>query len=280
MVKSKEQLLEDEIRYAFPEQSFSGKQFDTLMQEQRDVYLIPREKMTFVIAHTLYNEEQYMEECLYDDLKMNDVDIIHILDGAWKNYPNGTAKSTDKTIEIIEKFKEEVGDRVEVVYESKDLWNNQGEKRNYQLDRIHDIVKNPYYILVKDADEFFHFPSGKQNMWLKRDMVEWQKTQNDVGIINTHAWYFDNDMWGARLFPSTNRVHYFTKRSMVVHDTNHNIVMDYNPNTLSLDKNRIFKFNSFMFINKWNLRNKERVHAKAKYMSKYKDVEHKECEYE
>jgi hypothetical protein len=47
-------------------------------------FIIPKDDMKIIIAHCIYDEEQYLEKCLEDDLKINDLDIIHILDGPWK----------------------------------------------------------------------------------------------------------------------------------------------------------------------------------------------------
>ena len=264
--KTIEEKLADEIKYGITKPT-SDKKHKELMQEQRDVYLTPPEKMTFVIAHCIYNEVEYFQECLEDDLKMNDVDIIHIVDGAWKGYEGGTAQSNDGTLEIIHNFKkkaEAVG--ILVIYDSRGVWSHESVKRNYQLKAIDKIVKTPYYILVKDGDEFFHFLNGRQSLWLKRDMVEWQKTQNDAGIISAYSYNSDIEMMGMRLFPSTNKLHYYTEKPMILHDENHKLVMDYNVPTFKMNMDRVFKFASFILINRWNIRNKDRIQEKYGYL--------------
>lgn len=271
--KTIEEKIADEVKYGFPLSKLSKRQYKEKLQEMRDIYLVPKEKMTFIIAHCIYNEEEFFKEVLEDDLKMNDVDIIHIMDGAWGGYPNGTAESTDGTIEIVLDFMKKakkVG--IEVIYESKDLtdggiWKNESDKRNAQLEAIDDIVDTPYYIMIKDGDEFFHFLSGKQNLWLKRDMVEWLESPRNVGIINANSWWYDEEMLGVRLFPSRNKIHYYTGRPMLLHDVDHNVVMDYNKDTYSVNSGRCFKFGSIMFINHWNVRNKERIYKKTSYLN-------------
>ena len=274
-----EEKLAEEVRYGITV-PLSKRQYDEKMQEQRDVYLVPTEKMTFIIAHCIYNEAEYFKECLEDDLNMNDVDIIHITDGAWANYGGGTAKSTDGTREIINNFKkraEKVG--VKVIYESRGIWSHESTKRNFQLKEIDKLVKTPYYVLVKDGDEFFHFMSGRQSLWLKRDMVEWMKTPNDVGIINTNSYNSDIDMLGVRLFPSTNKIHYYTEKPMILHDVDHELVMDYNVDTFKINTKRCFKFASFILINRWNIRNKDRIQEKFGYLHEQDNDINTKCKF-
>ncbi|MHA2092850.1 MAG: glycosyltransferase family A protein [Candidatus Kariarchaeaceae archaeon] len=284
--KSIEEKLAFEVECGYPLEKLSKKQYEEKLQEQRDVYLIPREKMTFVIAHCIYNEVEYFKDCLEDDLKFNDVDVIHIMDGAWEHYSGGTPESNDGTLEIISEFRKKakaIG--IEVIYESKDLadnggiWRNQGEKRNSQLKAIDDIIDEPYYILIKDGDEFVHFLNGRQSIWIKRDMVEWQKTSNDVGILRTNSFNSDIDLWGARFLPSTNKVHYYSEKPMIIHDTEHKVVMNYNTNGFGINNSRCFKFASLMFINHWNKRNFDRVVKKEGYIKHQLNPELTPCRF-
>ena len=284
--KTIEEKIEDEVKYGFPLSNMSKKQHAEKIEEMKKIYLVPKEKMTFIIAHCIYNEAEFFKECLEDDLKMNDVDIIHIMDGAWEGYKGGKGESDDGTIEIVLDFMKKarkIG--VEVIYESGDyansggIWKDQSEKRNAQLDAIDDIVDTPYYVFVKDGDEFFHFLSGKQNLWLKRDMIEWIKSHNNVGIVNANSWWYDEEMLGVRFFPSERRVHYYTERPMVVHDDIHDVVMDYNTEVRRMNNGRVFKFGSIMLINYWNLRNKDRIHKKENYITKQHDGDYGKCRF-
>ena len=277
--KTIEEKLADEIKYGINEAT-SKKKYKELMQEQRDVYLTPPEKMTFVIAHCIYNEAEYFQECLEDDLKINDVDIIHIVDGAWDGYVQGTAQSNDGTLEIIHNFKrkaEAIG--VKVIYDSRGVWSHESVKRNYQLKAIDKIVKTPYYIMIKDGDEFIHFMNGRQSLWLKRDCIEWQKTQNDVGILDGYSYNSDINMPSIRFFPSTNKCHYYTEKPMIVHDSNHELVMDYNVPTFKMNGERVFKFASFILINRWNVRNKDRIQNKYRYLKNQDPNVANECRF-
>ncbi len=108
--------------------------------------------------------------------------------------------------------------------------------------------------------------SGRQCIWLKRDFVKWYDLPINVGLLNAHSYYGEHDMWGARFFPSNRKLHYFTGRSMVIHDEDHNVIMDYNPETLQVDNEVCFKFNSFMLINQWTTRPQQRINQKKSYI--------------
>ena len=185
-----QEKLEAEVVHGFPNRKFSKRQFNEMVEKKRKQFIIPREEMSVIIAHCIYNEEEFFEQVLYDDLKINDLDMIHILDGAW-THTNGSIKSTDNTINIINKFKtkaEKIG--VKVVYEThpeNQIWSSEPEKRNYQFDSIRKLIPTPNYIIVKDGDEFFHHMSGRQNTWLKKDLVEWIKYPANLGLINCNA---------------------------------------------------------------------------------------------
>ncbi len=114
-----DQKLDDEVKYNLPDRIHTRKQKEALRAEQEKVYLVPKEQMGFAIAHCIYNEAQHFKEVLMDDLRMCDVDLIHILDGAWEKFEDGTPMSNDSTMEIIREFipqAEEVG--IKVIYES------------------------------------------------------------------------------------------------------------------------------------------------------------------
>lgn len=265
-----EEKLKEEIKYSTRDRKLSERQFNELLEEQKMIYLVPREKMTFIIAHCIYNEAQFLRDVLEDDLKFNDVDIIHIMDGAWQG-GGDSVKSTDGTIEIIDEFRKKVTPfGISVIYENNNeqVWLNESVKRNVQLDKINHMCPQPHYTLVKDGDEFVHFHSGRQNLWIKRDMVEWIKSPANVGIINTNAWYFDKNMWGARFLPAG--VHYYSEKPMIIHDEQHQIIMNYNEGEVKVNPKRCFKFLSLMFINKWNLRDNERIFSKLKYLDEDK----------
>lgn len=279
-----EELLRAEVTYGYPNNSFSKRQFGEMVEEKRKQFIVPKEQMQIVIAHCIYNEEQYFEECLNDDLKINDLDAIHILDGAW-THTEGEYKSTDNTVKIIDKFRKE-NPSIQVIYEThpnKEKWFSEPVKRNYQFDQIRSIFgDNPFYILIKDGDEMFHHTSGRQNTWIKKDLVEWIKYENNIGLINSNAWYSDISLLTPRLFPSTRKCHYYTGKSMVIHDENHNIISDYNPKVRnSGDPKLCFVYQSTILINKFTIRNKARSDLKTEFVKFIESQDGTDaCEYE
>jgi hypothetical protein len=228
-----------------------------------DKFITPKDSMKIIISHCIYNEEQFFEGVLYDDLKINDLDAIHILDGAWENFEGGY-QSNDNTLEIINNFRdraEKIG--IKVIYEKhpeNKIWESEPIKRNYQLKRIREIFGDkPYYNLVKDGDEFFHHLSGRQSTWMKKDLIEWIKYEQNIGLMNCNAFYSDISLMTPRLLPSTRNLHYYTGKSMVFHDENHNLVADFNPNIRnSGDPKLCFVYQNMMIINKFTIRNKKR----------------------
>lgn len=265
-----ERLLLD-IKYAHPEWKMSERQLKKELQDLYNRVTAPPEYMTLVIAHCIYNEAQFFRETLMDDLKINDVDIIHIMDGSWRHF-DGTAQSNDGTIQIIEQFKQEaekVG--IKVIYESHPegkIWESESEKRNYQFERIHQIVGNtPHYIMVKDGDETIHFLSGKKRAWMKMSLLKiYMDSPVKLGMINVNTWFFDSNLTTPRLFPSNEPYHYHTERSMTIHDGKCNLICDYNPTIMNIDKKKCFVIPDFIFINKLNIRQLERQSAKLPHV--------------
>ena len=251
----------------------SKKESDAKFTKTENRFLVPKNKMKIIISHCIYNEDQFFEGCLYDDLKINDLDAIHILDGAWQNF-KGDYQSNDKTLEIIKDFTERAKKiDIQVIYEKhpkNKIWESESIKRNYQLDRIREIfgVDNvPYYNILKDGDEFFHHLSGRQNSWLKRFFIDGFNRSDNIGLINANAYYSDIGMYAPRLFPSNRKLHYYTGKSMVIHDENHNIVADYNPTIRNSGDPRIcFKYQSIMIVNKFTIRNKQRQKDKIPFI--------------
>jgi hypothetical protein len=258
--KTIEEKLEDEVLYS---------QGSIDLPHARDKHIV-KDQINIIISHCIYNEEQYLQEVLYDDLKINDLDAIHILDGAWKNF-KGSSQSTDRTIEIIKDFTDRAATiGIKVIYEKHPedkIWESEPVKRNYQLDRVRELFPKLHYNIIKDGDEIFHHMSGRQNSWLKKDLVQWIKTENNIGLINCNAWYSDISLFTPRMFPSTRRLHYYTGKSMIIHDENHNIISDYNPTVRnSGDPKLCFVYQSMMLINKFTVRNKERQKDKIPFV--------------
>lgn len=275
-IKSIHEKLQDEVNY-------SSGNYD--MNTVKEKFLVYKKEMQVIIAHCIYNEEQFFEEVLYDDLKINDLDAIHILDGAWDKFKGGY-ESTDRTKSIVDEFRKKVEPLgIKVIYETnpeKSIWKSEPVKRNYQLERIKNLFgKYPYYIIVKDGDEVFHHLSGRINTWIKKDLIKWIKYEQNIGLINCNAHYSDISLLTPRMFPSTRDLHYYTGKSMIIHNENHNVISDYNPDVRnSGDPKLCFVYQSMMLINKFTIRNKQRQMDKipfVKYIESQKGTD--ECEF-
>lgn len=227
-----------------------------VQQEEYDFKLI--------VAYCIYNEEDFLEESLNNCLEINDLDGIHILDGAWVG-GGVTPWSTDRTLDIISKFKKN-NPQIKVVCEdtkSNELWKSQGEKRSHQLNRIEKLWGKAYMI-IKDGDETISFNSGRQNIWLKQELAGMFPA---VGILKSYAWGKDTSMIGARFIPTGQGIHYHTDKSMIIHDENCNIICDYNIDKNFVKNNICWDYDKMFYINRWNIRNHDRQVVKDKYAS-------------
>lgn len=213
-----------------------------------------------IIAYTIYNEEDFIEESLENCLLINDLDGIHILDGAWIG-GGDNVQSTDKTITIIDNFMKKHPELDVVYHVDGRLWNTQGDKRSYQLKLIEERWGKSY-IIIKDGDETIQFNSGKTDIWLKKEIVGMFPA---IGILKSYAWGHDRSMIGARILPTGMGIHYHTDKSMIIHDDNCNILCDYNIDKNLVVNEKCFTYDKMFYVNRWNLRNRKRQEIKDKY---------------
>ncbi len=257
------------MRLGYPEsRKWSDEEKAKKMDELREKFIVPVDKMRLIISYCIYNEEQYFEKSLEECLKINDFDTIHILDGAWE-HGGTTPNSTDRSHEIAMNFAKKHGvDLIWVDNPHDRLWKSESEKRNYQLKDIEKrYPDSKYYVLVRDGDELIRWTSGRNSTWMKKDLVDWHKSSQNVGIINTYAYHSDfSTMQGIRLIPSGSGIHYYTGRGMVVHDGECGLLLNYNPREgMQGNPERVFIYQSFFFVNLWNIRNEERQDIKDKF---------------
>ena len=259
-----------EVIYGNPDRKFSKRQLEEEMQKFADDWYIPQDKMKLCVAHCIYNEEKMLEKCLENDLLINDLDIIHILDGAWEHF-DGEASSTDRTKEIIDKFIEKTKNiGITIIYEThpeNKKWASESEKRNYQLERLKEICGDvPSYAIVKDADEFFHFTTGVKMLWLKKSLMELYETENSLGMMKVHPYYSHVEFHSPRLFPLSKNFHYYTEKSMCVHDENCDMVCDSHPTIHKVKTDKVFMMQPMVLINHLHLRDDERKHKKLEHV--------------
>ncbi len=216
-----------------------------------------------VVAMSVYNEEQFLESSVDNTITcISDIDGIHILDGAWK-VGGDSPVSTDRTPEIVDRLKEKYPN-VQIVYESRDIWESEGDKRNYQLKRIEEIFGKSY-IIVKDGDELFRFTNGKDHIFLK---IKLAQKYPAIGLINTYRYGGERAGLSVRLIPSHTNLHYHTGKAMVLHDENCKIMCDYNYDNFFVVNNKCFTFEGMIYVNHWNVRDRDRQWAKEKYLQK------------
>lgn len=225
-----------------------------------------------VVAMSVYNEEQFLESSVDNTIScISDIDGIHILDGAWKVGGNSPI-STDRTPEIVDRLKEKYPN-IQIVYESKDIWESEGDKRNYQLKRIEEIFGKSY-IIVKDGDEFFKFTNGRDHIFLK---IKLAQKYPAIGLINTYRYGGEKAGLGVRLIPSHTNLHYHTGKAMVLHDEKCKIMCDYNHDNFFVINNKCFTFEGMIYVNQWNIRNNDRQWAKEEYLQKVYHGQEEPC---
>jgi|FLOH01.1.fsa_nt_gi hypothetical protein len=235
-------------------------------------------KFKVVVGLCIYNEEQFIRDTLQDCLKIQDLDAIHILDGAWVD--GGTSHlSTDKTHDIIVKWI--IDNDVVVTVErkpDKTLWESESIKRNYQLDRIHQL-HGPSYVLVHDGDELLKFNCGRENIFLKETL-----SPHYPKLITMKSYSYNgvNDQIGVRVIPTGFDIHYHTDKPMLLHNESCAILVDYNFHTEPyVDEDSCWPLDIMFYVNRWNSRDLERVKSKDSYCEKVWDDKRivKNCEY-
>ena len=269
-----DERLAFDIRYQNPDRKLSKKQCLEMMQEYGEEQYVSPEYFKLAIAHCVYNEEKMLMECLENDLIINDVDIIHILDGAWEGYGEKEVNSTDRTKEIVDKFRKKIEEHkleIEVIFEENPngrLWKNESEKRNYQFKAIDKACKNTaHYTFIKDADELFHLTTGQKTVWLKRDLGSFYNLDHDLGCVRVYPYQFKQGLTEPRLFPSSKDYHFHSDRPRLIHDDKHTPVIDYHPPTFNMYGSNEVKFipDTIVIIDKPQFRDDDRISQKNKY---------------
>lgn len=220
-----------------------------------------------VVIYVIWNEEDFLEDSLNSCLNFNDLDGIYLLDGAWKG-AGDSATSTDNTKSIIQKFQKEHPEIKIVLEQPTEIWETQPQKRTHSMDRVEEIWGKSYTI-VKDGDEVIKFYSGRDNIWLKKEIAAMWPA---VGIINTFAYNSDIPMLGARLIPTGQGIHYDSERNMVIHSKDCDILCDYNLDQHFIQNRACFEINYLFYVNYWSARNLKRMEIKDGYTEIIKEV--------
>lgn len=247
-----------------------------------------------VVAMCIYNEEDFIEKTIDSLLaKVKDVDVIDILDGAWKNGGDSPI-STDKTFEIITRLQLKYFNRCSIEYRAEGrIFDNEAAKRNNQLEYIESTYGyEPYNVLVLDADERFNFHTGEFEMWIK----DYLGDLPFIGCITSYAHSSRQGMIVPRIIPGGQGIHYHNNRSMIVHNGDHTLEIDYNLDAqketfgawinsvvYGVMEKEIYLMEDFSLINFYPTRSKARLDEKGKYCKFQIEVEVKEnkpCNYQ
>jgi len=228
-----------------------------------------------VVALTIYNEEEFIEDALNNCIIINDLNGIHIADGAWEGggeEPN----STDNTEKIVKEWANNHKDIDVTWYANPEgkVWASEGTKRNAQLKNIEEIYGKAY-VVVLDGDETISFNCGRNNIWLKRKIY---KEFPKVGIINSYAYDSTIPMIGVRLIPTMQGVHYHTDRARTVHDKKCDMICDYNIEGHLVIQRATFEMPELFYVNHWNIRDYQRQISKKAYVEQVFDNDRKVSE--
>jgi glycosyltransferase involved in cell wall biosynthesis len=224
-----------------------------------------------IVAMCVYNEEQFIEMSIDSVLHtIKDVDVIEIQDGAWK-MGGDTTKSTDRTKEIVTKLQEKYNNRCDIEFrEAEQIFDSEPHKRNHQLQFIQDLYgAEPYWVMVLDADEIVAFNSGLYEIWVK----DYLGNMPFAGMLTAYAIGSDKPMYGPRFIPGGQGYHYHTEKSMIMHNKDCKLEIDYNVENQNVIKRcadsdnplMVFHIKPFFLINFWPKRPTERMLDKKRY---------------
>lgn len=245
-----------------------------------------------IVAMCIYNEDAFIDKTIDSLLaKVRDVDVIEILDGAWKHGGNSPV-STDKTVELINKCVTKYHNRCDIVYRpATKIFENEAEKRNTQLEIIEETYGyEPYNVFVLDADERVMSASGIFEFWFKDHIGNLPF----IGCVKTFAHSSNKPMFVPRFFPGNLGIHYHNHRSMIVHTGDHSINIDYNlavqqdtfgdwHKGIDINRQDIYQLKEFFIVNFYPKRDRDRMLSKMTYNKFQMEVEQQgnpDCDYQ
>ena len=242
-----------------------------------------------IVAMCIYNEEKFIEGTIDSILsKVKDIDVIEILDGRWKNgaAETGTPNSTDKTKSLVDGLSRKYSNRCDIIFrESNQVFENEAAKRNYQLELIEENYGyESYWVFILDGDERLQFTTGDFEVWLKDHLGD----MGFIGLMKTFARGGNKSMIVPRFFPGGHGIHYHNKRSMIVHNGDHTIELDYNVNNQmesfgDMTKVQAFLIDRFFLVNFYPQRERARILEKmqyCKFQEEIEQVQKESCSYQ
>ena len=242
-----------------------------------------------IVAICAYNEGQFISNTIESLLaRVKDIDVIEIMDGAWKN-GGDSAKSTDDTKQIVESVAK-LHDCKIIFRESDEIFENESAKRNHQLETIQkEYGHDPHWIFVVDADEKVGFATGESELYLK----DYLSNLPFIGCLKTYHYGEKQFTFVPRFIPGGMGIHYHEHLRMELHTANHLIKIPYSFNmqkdtfgqwyigeTLPTE---IFKIDNYFIVNFIKQRHQKRK-VEAFTYHQVMDIKEKgydkECEYQ
>lgn len=226
-----------------------------------------------IAAVCFLNEAENIKEMLQSLYLIKDLHAIHMLDGLWQGghgstgHLNSTDGTKDIVIEMQRKHFDGAGNQYNgtiTVQETTSLFQNESDKRNYQLFQMAKQYGEHTIAMVIDADEYIRFNNGFEEIYLRDHLPK--LALDATGIATTFASGSDNPLATTRFIPLGKGYHYHTELPMMVHDGYCRLVHDYMPGHEFIEQQSSwYKFNKFFFVNKWPKRDMVRMQQKSEY---------------
>ena len=212
--------------------------------------------MKLVACLVVYNEETFIEESIKNLFKIQDLDAIEILDGAWVS-GGSSPISTDRTRSIIEKLALTSPCPINWT-QNTDYWESEPLKRNWQLSQIEKKYGADTWIFWFDGDEEIHFHTGLNSIKLKPFL----STVTKCGIVDTFGYGFSIPYPGPRFIPLGKGIHFYSEMANHLHDKDCHTIMNWG---LYQQKQPCWFMKDFFIVTHWMYRNGVRLQDKIEY---------------
>lgn len=221
-----------------------------------------------VVCIIAYNEECTITDALKSALLIKP-DAIQIFDGAWK-HGGPTIDSTDRMKQRIEIFAEHTEIPVSLSEPGDAYFEDQSAKRNQAMISIREEFGSDTWVLVLDGDEEIILPYGPREFDLKKHL----EGLESIGLATIRAYAYgepESFVDGLRLFHLGKKVHYYSERTMTLHDENCQMVQNYDPESVAAKNHteipwtNYIQIKNFHIVNAWINRTQERLRIKDQY---------------
>jgi len=226
------------------------------------------EKMSkLVVCIIAYNEECTITDALKSALLVKP-DAIQVFDGAWK-HGGPVPDSTDRTETRIEIFASHCEIPISFHECGGAFFEDQASKRNQALISIREEYGSDTWVLILDGDEEIILPYGPREF----DLKKYLEGMEPIGLGTIRAYAFgepESFVDGLRLFHLGKKVHYYTEKTMTLHDEHCNTIQNYDPERPSFivvthGNWSFINIKQFHIVNAWMNRTQERLRIKDQY---------------